>query len=80
MQLSITLEKGREVFSTWILTADEKKKLKTSDNNFEAYVKPEANPIFALYIFYEKVQGENEGLGQFVTTMSSSRFDIRACR
>ena len=40
-------EKGRDIYNTWTLTADEKKVIKTYYEGFEAYVIPKANPIFA---------------------------------
>ncbi|KAL1249437.1 hypothetical protein QQF64_020442 [Cirrhinus molitorella] len=45
-------EKGRDVYNTWTLSADESKKLQPY-YEFEEYVMPKANPIFARYKFYK---------------------------
>ncbi|KAJ8332643.1 hypothetical protein SKAU_G00424320 [Synaphobranchus kaupii] len=60
-------EKGRDIFNTWTLTADQRKVLTTYYDGFEAYVMPKANPIFARYKFHEKMQGES--FDQFVTEL-----------
>ncbi|KAL6455152.1 hypothetical protein MHYP_G00364050 [Metynnis hypsauchen] len=62
-------EKGRDVFNTWTLTADERKLLTTYYDRFETYVTPKANPIFARYKFHEKIQGNSESFDQFMTEL-----------
>ncbi|KAL6471840.1 hypothetical protein MHYP_G00204900 [Metynnis hypsauchen] len=62
-------EKGRDVFNTWTLTADERKLLTTYYDRFETYVTPKANPIFARYKFHEKIQGNSESFDQFLTEL-----------
>ena len=62
-------EKGRDVYNTWTLTADERKVLKTYYEGFEAYVIPKANPIFARYKFHERMQGDSENFDHFVTEL-----------
>ncbi|KAK9539545.1 hypothetical protein VZT92_004644 [Zoarces viviparus] len=62
-------EKGRDVYNTWTLTADERKVLQTYYAKFEAYVTPKANPIFARYKFHEKIQKDCENFDQFVTEL-----------
>ena len=62
-------EKGRDVYNTWTLTADERKVLQTYYEKFEAYVTPKANPIFARYKFHEKIQRDCESFDQFVTEL-----------
>ena len=42
-------EKGRQIFSTWTLDANEKKELKNYYGGFEAYCKPRSNKIYARY-------------------------------
>lgn len=39
-------EKGRDVFNTWTLTADERRVLQTYYGKCEGYVTPKAHPIF----------------------------------
>ncbi len=69
-------EKGRDIFNTWTLSADEAKILKSYYDRFTAYVEPKANVIFARYKFHEKVQGEREPFEQFVTDL---RLLIKDC-
>ncbi len=69
-------EKGRDIFNTWTLFADEVNILKSYYDCFTAYVEPKANVIFARYKFHEKVQGEREPFEQFVTNL---RLLIKDC-
>ncbi len=69
-------EKGRDIFNTWTLSADEAKILKSYYDRFTTYVEPKANVIFARYKFHEKVQGEREPFEQFVTDL---RLLIKDC-
>lgn len=62
-------EKGREIFSTWSVTADEKKLLKTYWENFETYCKPKSNTIYCRYKLRSRVQKENEPFEAFVTDL-----------
>ena len=62
-------EKGRDVYNTWTLTPDQRKLLATYYDNFEAYVTPKANPIFARYKFHEKKQEDGESFDHFVTEL-----------
>ena len=48
-------EKGRSLFQTWNLSADQKKKLQDYYNGFEAYVKPTSNTIYNRYKFQSRV-------------------------
>ena len=36
---------------------------------FVEYVTPKANPVYARYTFYNKVQGQHEPIEQFVTEL-----------
>lgn len=62
-------EKGRELYSTWDLTADDKKKLDTYYDKFLEYVQPKTNTVFARYQFQCKVQGPEETAEQFITNL-----------
>ncbi|KAK0141090.1 hypothetical protein N1851_021892 [Merluccius polli] len=62
-------EKGRDIYNTWTLTADDARELKTYYERYEAYVLPKKNTIFSRYKFHEKVQGANETLEQFATEL-----------
>lgn len=62
-------EKGRDIYNSWTLTDEAAKLLKTYYDEFEKYVLPKKNTIFARYKFNEKVQGTNESLEQFITEL-----------
>lgn len=62
-------EKGRDIFNTWTLTAEEDKVLKSYYDRFEAYVIPKKNTIFARFKFHEKIQQPSESFEQFVTAL-----------
>ena len=62
-------EKGRSLFQTWNLSADQKKKLENYYNGFEAYVKPTSNTIYNRYKFQSRVQNQDETFEQFVTEL-----------
>ena len=49
-------EKGRDIYKTWTLTADESKTLDTYYSKFEAYVKPKSNTLLARYKFQKYSQ------------------------
>ena len=36
---------------------------------FEEYVTPKANPVYAMYKFHNKVQGQHEPVEQFATEL-----------
>ena len=58
--------KGRDIYSTWGLTADEKKKLDKYLTNFEAYCRPKSNNIYSRYMFKSRVQKDDEPFEHFV--------------
>jgi len=64
-------EKGRTLFETWTLTADERKVLKTYLDKFEAHVKPKTNIVFNRYKFQSRIQSESETFDQFVTDLQT---------
>ena len=61
-------EKGRDIFNTWAeLEEGDSNKLKPLYVRFEQQVSPKANPIFARYKFYNRIQGQAEPVEQFIT-------------
>ena len=64
-------EKGRKIFSTWNLSADDKKKLDVHYDKFRDYVQPKTNPIFARYKFHCRTQDKSEPVEQFVTDLKT---------
>ena len=58
-------DKGRDIYNTWELTADEVKKLETYYTRFETYVKPRSNKVFARYRFHLRAQQAGESFEQF---------------
>ncbi|OWF39131.1 hypothetical protein KP79_PYT25202 [Mizuhopecten yessoensis] len=69
-------EKGRNMFTTWNLTEDQKKELKYYYERFEQYVKQRSNVIYNRYKFPSKTQGENETFEQFTTQLQIA---VRDC-
>ena len=51
-------QKERDIYNTWTnITNEDKSKLKTYYDRFEAHVSPRANPVFARFKFHGRVQG-----------------------
>ena len=63
-------EKGRNIYSTWTLTNEERKQLEIHFENFENYCKPKSNKIYSRYIFMRREQGTDEPFEQFVTDLN----------
>ena len=59
-------DKGRDIYSTWILTEDHKVLLETYYNNFAAYCKPNSNKIYSRYMFKSRVQKADEPFEQLL--------------
>ncbi|XP_062610827.1 uncharacterized protein K02A2.6-like [Saccostrea cucullata] len=51
-------DKGCDVYNTWTLSNDNKKKLDTYYKRFKAYVQPKLNPVFSRFKFNNEVQGQ----------------------
>ncbi|CAC5360351.1 unnamed protein product [Mytilus coruscus] len=62
-------EKGRNVYSTWDMSAEGQKKLDKYYENFEAYVKPKSNQVFSSYKFQCRLQKTNKTCEEFVTDL-----------
>lgn len=60
-------DKGRDIYNTWKLTDEEKKKLATYYTKFKEYVEPKSNVVFARYKFNRRIQDPTESIEQFVT-------------
>ena len=70
-------EKGLDIVNTWSgISEEDKKKLTTCFERFEAHVEPKTNPVFCRYQFHNRVQNEVETVEQFVTDM---KFLARDC-
>ena len=63
-------DKGRTIYENWTLTADERKRLKTYLDKFEAHVKPKTNIVYNRYKFQSRVQNE-EPFDQFVIDLQT---------
>ena len=61
--------KGRNIYSTWKLTNDQKKSISEHYKKFESYCKPKSNKIYSRYIFRSRVQESKEPFEQFVTDL-----------
>ena len=62
-------EKGKQIFSTWNLQADDKKKLERYYTGFESYCKPRSNQIYARYKLRCREQEDGEKFEHFVTSL-----------
>lgn len=62
-------EKGREIYTTWTLTDEEKKSFTTLTGKFETHVRPKTNKIFSRYKFQCRTQREGETFEQFLTDL-----------
>ena len=69
-------EKGRELHSTWNLSAEDAKKREKYYEQLEAYVKLKSNKIYSRYKFKSRVQKEDEPFEQFVMDL---RILIKNC-
>lgn len=61
-------DKGRDIFNSWDISADDSKKLDSLNEHFKNHVQPKSNPVFARYKFNNEVQG-NKTFDQFVTKL-----------
>ena len=61
--------KGREIYRSWELGAEEAKKVNTYYTKYEAYVKPKSNRVFRGTKFHQKVQQESESFEKFLTDL-----------
>ena len=63
-------QKGRDIYNTWTdITDEDKSKLKTYYDRFEAHVSPRANPVFARSKFHGRVRGSSETAETFITDL-----------
>ena len=63
-------QKGRDIYNTWTdITDEDKSKLKTYHDRFEAHVSPRANPVFARFKFHGGVQGSSETVEKFIADL-----------
>ena len=64
-------QKGRDIYQTWQVTAEEAKSLDTLYQKYETYVKPKSNKVFARYKFQCRVQLDSESAEQFITDLKT---------
>ena len=69
-------EKGRQIFSTWKLEDNDKKKLESYYTGFESYCKPHSNQIYARYKLRCREQEDGEKFEHFVTSL---KFLLKGC-
>ena len=63
-------QKGRDIYNTWTdITDEDKSKLKTYYDRFEAHVSQRANPVFARFKFHSRFQGLSETAEKFITDL-----------
>lgn len=61
-------DKGRDIFNSWDISADDSKKLNSLYEHFKNHVQPKLNPVFSRYKFNNEVHG-NTTFDQFVTKL-----------
>ncbi|CAG2214759.1 unnamed protein product [Mytilus edulis] len=61
--------KGRDIYSTWDLSEDDKKKLEVHYQNFEKHVRPKSNKIYSRYKFLSRVQKEIDTFEEYLTDL-----------
>ncbi|VDI10629.1 Hypothetical predicted protein [Mytilus galloprovincialis] len=61
--------KGRDIYSTWDLSVDDKKKLDVHYQNFEKHVRPKSNKIYSRYKFLSRVQKEIDTFEEYLTDL-----------
>ncbi|KAL3847373.1 hypothetical protein ACJMK2_018288 [Sinanodonta woodiana] len=61
-------DKGRDIFSTWTLTEEDKKDPTTIFTKFKHHVQPKLNPVFARLKFNNKVQG-SKTIDHYITSL-----------
>ena len=65
-------QKGRNIHKMWSdISDDDHKKLRTYYERFEnhIHVSPKANPVFARFRFYSRVQESSERAEKFITAL-----------
>ncbi|CAC5424355.1 unnamed protein product [Mytilus coruscus] len=61
--------KGRDIYSTWDLSEDDKKKLEVYYQNFEKHVRPKSNKIYSRYNFLSRVQKDIDTFEEYLTDL-----------
>ncbi|VDI30124.1 Hypothetical predicted protein [Mytilus galloprovincialis] len=61
--------KGRDIYSTWDLSEDDKKKPDVHYQNFEKHVRPKSNKICSRYKFLSRVQKEIDTFEEYLTDL-----------
>jgi hypothetical protein len=68
-------DRGREIYNTWNLSAENQKVLNTICTKFTEHVTPTANPVFARYKFHSRGQAPDEGIEDFTTALRKLSVD-----
>ncbi|XP_021348815.1 uncharacterized protein K02A2.6-like [Mizuhopecten yessoensis] len=61
--------KGRDIYSTWTLTEEEKKSFDHLKRQFEKHVKPRTNRVYSRYRFLSRAQKETETFEKILTDL-----------
>lgn len=67
-------ERGREIFNTMTLSAEERKSTEAIANKFEKHVQPKSNPVFNRYKFKNEKQ-EDRSVETFITNLKTLSLD-----
>ena len=58
--------KGRDIHATWDIEEEDRQKLDTLYQKFQAHVEPKLNPIFARFKFFNQVQ-DGDTVDEYIT-------------
>ena len=63
-------DKGRDIFSTFTITADEQDKIQPYMDKFSEYFLPQCNTVFQRYLFHKRDQRDGEPVDQYITDLN----------
>ena len=62
-------DKGRDIYSTWNLGDEDRKKLQVLYASYEKHVRPKSNQIYSRYKFFSRVQKDTDTLEEYLTDL-----------
>ena len=62
-------DKGRDIYSTWNLGDEDRKKLQVLYTNFDKHVRLKSNQIYSRYKFLSQVQKDTNTFEEYLTDL-----------
>ena len=62
-------KKGRDIFSTFTISAEETDKIGAYISKFGEYFSPQSNTVFSRYLFHKRDQRDGETIDQYITEL-----------